>query len=303
MGFLYSSLLPAKSYISHDAFCIVDDRSCVSLADACRSSFCSRMVNSTCHSFLPLICHVGHFLAANHQRSWPETENQVTIARRWKAKDKERNRFLVLSAPILVSERLAGCDAAIQKPIGVDTEPIHQSRSGPRRQPLASPVPESAAGIDHKPRLKPANVRGSESTPQEGPHEEPARNRHISASYQEEQKPSLCLLEDNDDAANVPLPPSPSPILLVDRSKGQENGPASIAASFKKRQPEADDDEDTKISVCLKKLRNHKQLVTICVKRYDGNVAFPAVLAKTSDQPSKFDASRELYLWNMYERG
>ena len=250
-----------------------------------------------------LICHVSHSLAANHQRLGPETENQVTIAGRWKTKDKTGNRFLVLSAPIIVSKRLAGCDAANQKPIGVDTEPIHQSRSGPRRQPSASPVPESAAGIDHKPRLKLENVRGSESTPQEGPHKEPARNRHISASYEEEQKPSLCSLEDNDDAANVPLPPSPSPNLLVDRSKGQENGAASIAASFKQRQRDADEDEDTTISVHLKKLRNHKQLVTIWGERDDAKVAFSAVLAETSDRPSKFDASGELDPWNMYERG
>lgn len=162
MGILYDSSMPSKSHVSHDPFSIVNDRSCISFTDTSRSSCYSRTVNSVCHSFLPLTCHVGHSLAAaNHRRPLPAIEDQVTITGRQKAKDK-RHGFLILSAPITVC-----CGAATQNMVDADPRSIRQSRFGARRQLLTSPLPESAASIDHKRHLKLADLRGSEITPQQ----------------------------------------------------------------------------------------------------------------------------------------
>ena len=293
MVVLFNSSRPSQCHMSDDGFCIVDDRSCTSFATKYRSACYPRTASSLYHSGLLVICRLGHVRNANHQWSLPTTGNKVK-ANEGSGKAKHKSDGLsALSATASVPGRSICCSSGTQKSDNVLTSPIHESQLGARAQPLGSLTPGDAANVDSKPRMKSASLGDKQKGAQKKPLEESVQDRHMAESRREELKLSFSSFEDNINAADVPLPPSPSPMLLVDRSKGRNHGPAATAGRFEKRQRDDSDDEIKPNPVHFKKVMRRTLKITVSTQQHDARVLLLEILAKPCNRLSTFEVARE----------
>lgn len=294
MGVLCYSSRPLQHQLTHDSFDIVDDRSCVSFPSESRSAYHSRAASSLYHSFLLVICHVRIIRnASQHQGSLPVVEDQVKPFQEGETSKTNSNYHSVLSVGTNTSRRSLSCDVGTRAFDDINVGTIHHSRVRARKLSLESLSAGATADIDTKSLINPPS-RGEDRTQfQRNPLGEYVKDREIAKSRRDEQKPSICSSEDNVDAADVPLPPSPTFMRRVDRTKGRQISITSFAASVVKRQRDGSDDDTTQVSVQFKRAMTCTQKLRISVHLHDPSGNFPALLAKPNDRTSTFDISRE----------
>lgn len=291
MGVLFNSPRTSQCHMSDDGFCIVDDRSCTSFGTKHRSTRYSRTASSLYHSFLVVICRVGHVHNANHHRSLPTTgDNKKTDEGSGKA-EHTTDGPLALSTTAAVPGQSICCSAGTQESDNVLTSLIHKSRSDAKIQPLGSLIAGDSANADSKPRIKSASLGDKQNGAQEEPPEESIS--HVAESRREELTLSFSSFDDEFNAADVPLPPSPAPMLLVDRSKGGNYGQAPTAGRFEKRRRDDSDDEITPNPVCFKRVMRRTLEITVSMRQDDAKVMLLEVVAKASNRPSTFEVARE----------
>ncbi len=235
MGALYSSSRPSHCHTNHDGFCIVDDRSCISFATKYRSTSYSKTACSLYHSFLLVICHVGHVHDASDEQCLPGIGDQVKTTEGSTKAKYNGGGLLVPSATTRVRGLSFSCGPGTSELDNIPTGSIHQSRIGARKEPLGSLGPGGPANIDNKPHLKPASLGDKQMASQAEVLEGFSKDQHIAQSCQKAQKVSFCRVKDNTNAATASLHPSPAPTLLVEHPKGREHGLASVASRFEKR--------------------------------------------------------------------
>ena len=291
MGVLYNSSIPSQCNVYHDSFCIVDDRSCASFSTRHRSAYYSGTALRLYHSFLLVICRVGH--VHNTSRHWLLQGNgdEVKTLERSKKAEHKSDGTLALSGKMTTRRWPASCGAGTRK--SEDLTPIHHSRDGAREQPLDELAPGDAGHTGGKPVPKPASLADDRSATHANPWVDSIKTRGIAESRQEEQKFSVCALEDCINAADVPLPPSPPPLTLNDDSNRGEHVLDSVAGRCENR-PRDDSHEDvTEIPVCSKKVKRRLQNVIVNERQPDAKTMLSAVLAEPKYSLPKFEVPRK----------
>ena len=274
MGVLCDSSIPSQCNVYHDSFCIIDDRSCASFSTRRRSAYFS-----------------GHVHHTSHQWSPQENGEKSKILERSKKAELKSDGTLSLSDETTIRRWPASCGARNRK--SENPTLIHQPRHGARKQPLDELAPEDACDTDGKPVSKLASLGDDHPATQANPGEEPIKDQGIAKSHQEEQKLSFYALEDNTNAADVPLPPSPPPLPLKDHHKRREQILASVAGRLVKR-PRDDNHEDVpQISVHFKRVMRYSQKVTVHVQQPDAKTTLCAVSAEPRDSLPRFEVSRK----------
>ena len=270
--------------MNHDDELGVDDQSCVPFATEPRSAHSSRAESSSYHSLLLVLCRVGHIHYATRPKSLPHTGDQLKSVERTEKAEHESSGLATLSATTTVREGLVSCTPGTRKPKNTLAVSIYKSRLDNREQPLGSLAPEDAADMDRKPHstLENSDSNQAETDHQAKPLEETVRPP-IAKARQGKLETSSCSFEDHVDPADVPLPPSPSSILLVNRSNGGKLDLASTAGYSNKRQRDDFDNDLEQISVPSKKVMPRKQKTTVSERR--DYKWLPALLAESNKFP------------------
>ena len=301
MGVLYNSSIPSQCKVYHDSFCIVDDRSCASFSTRHRSAYYSGTAPRLYNSFLLVICRVGH--VHNTSQHWLLQGNgdEVKTLERSKKAEHKSDGTLALSGKMTTRRWPASCGSGTRK--SEDLTPIHHSRDGAREQPLDELAPGDAGHTGGKPVPKPASLADDHPATHAYPWVDSIKTRGIAESRQEEQKFSVCALEDYINAADVPLPPSPPPLPLNDEPKGKEHVLASVAGRLEKR-PRDDNQEDvTQIPVYFKKVMRASRNVTEYEQQSNTKAILSAIFAEPKDSLPKFEVTRkDIELWTRVER-
>ena len=291
MGVLYNSSIPSQCNVYHDSFSINDDRSCASFSTRHRSAYYSGTASRLYHSFLLVICHVGHVRGTSHQWSLQGNGDKVKTLERIENAEDKSDGTLALSGKMTIRRGPASCGAATRK--SENLTPIHQSRHAARKQPPDELAPGDAGDTDSRPISKPASLGNNHPATQANPGAESIKDRAIAESRQEKQKFSVCALEDNIDAADVPLPPSPPPLPLNDHNKGREHVLASVVSRLQKRAREDNYEDVTQIPVHFKKVMRRSQKVTVYEQQPDAKSILSAILAEPKDSLPTFEVSRK----------
>ena len=284
MGVLYGWKRFSECHMNHDDVLGVDDQSCVPFATEPRSAHSSRAKSSVYHSLLLVLCRVGHIYYATRPKSLPHTGDQLNSVERTEKAEHESSGLATLSATTTVREGLVSRTPGTRKRKNTLTVSIYKSRLDSREQPLGSLAPEDAADMDRKPHstLEIPDSNQAETVHQAKPLEETVGSPIVRAR-QGKLETSFCSFEDNVDPADVPLPPSPSSMLLVNRSNGRKLDLASTAGYSNKRQRDDFDIDLQQISVPSKKVMPRKQKTTVSERRdYQW---LPALLAESSHFP------------------
>ena len=291
MGVLYNPSIPSQCNVYHDSFCIKDDRSCASFPTRHRNACYSGTASRLYHSFLLVICHVGHVRVTSHEWSLQGNGGIVKILERTQNAEHKSDGTLALSGKITIRRPPASCGAAPRK--SEILTPILQSRHAARKQPPDELASGDAGDTDGKPIAKPACVGDNHPAIQANPGAESIKDRGIAESRQEEQTLSVCALEDNINAADVPLPPSPPPLPLNDHPEGREYVLASVAGRLEKRPREDNHEDVTQNPVHFKKVMRRSQNVTVYEQQPDAKTILFAVLAEPKDSQPTFEISRK----------
>ena len=291
MGVLYNPSIHSQCNVYHDSFCIKDDRSCASLSMRHRSAYYSGTASKFYHSFLLVVCHVGHVRGTSHQWSLQGDGDKVKTLGRIQNAEHKSDGTLVLSGKMTIRRRPASCGAAPRK--SENLTPILQSRHAARKLPPDELAPGDAGGTDGNPISKPASLRDNHPATQANPGIESIKDRGSAESRQEEQKFSVCALEDNINAADVSLPPSPPPLPLNDYPEGRKYVLASVAGRLEKRPREDNHEELTQNPVHFKKVMRRSQNVTVYEQQPDAKTILSAVIAEPKDSLPTFEISRK----------
>ena len=292
MGVLYDSSRPPQCHMKHESFCIVDDRSSVLFSTKYRNACYSKTASSLYHSFLLVICRVGHVRDASYPRSLPEFGDHVNTNETNENAKSESNRPLAPLTTSTIRGESISCDAGNQKSVNALTGPIHQSR-------LGTAIESGSLGLGHRvdvdsrPRLQPAGLGDAQLSSLAQPVDESIKDRRNAESRQEKQKTFFCILDNNFNAADVPLPPSPLLMPSGDRPSDREDSLASITSGIRKRLRDESDDDIIQISVSFKKAMTCTRMIAVSVQEPDHRVIISALTAQASDRPSIFDVSRE----------
>lgn len=294
MGVLYYSSRPSQLQLTHDSFDIVNDRSSVSFSFDSRSACQSRAASSLCHSFLLVICNIGQIRkASHHQRSLPVVEDRLKPFEEGKTSKTNSNNNLVLPVGANASRRSLSCDVGTRAFDDINVGTIHHSRLRARNLSLGSLSAGATADIDTESLTKSPFRVENQTRFQRVPLREYVKDRQIAESRRDKQKSLICSFEDNLNAADVPLPPSPTIVPLVDRPKGRQQSVTSIAGSVIKRQRDDSDDDTKQGSVQFKRAMTCTQNVRISMQLHDAYGKVPGSLAELNDRTSAFDTSRE----------
>ena len=285
MGVLYNSSTPSQCNCYHDSFCINDDRSCASFSTRRRSAYFSGTAPRLYHSFLLVLCRVGHVHHSSHQWSLQENGDKFKILERSKKGELKSDGTLALSGKTTIRKWPASCEARIWK--SENPTLIHQPR---HEDELA---PEDACDADEKSVSKLASLGDDHPATQANPGEEPIKDQGFAESRQEELKLSICALEDTINAADVPLPPSPTLPPLNDRHRRKEQILASVAGRLEKRPRDDNDEDGTHMPVLFKRLMRYSQKATVYVQQPDAKTILCALPAELRDSLPRFEVSRK----------
>ena len=281
MGVLYDSSRPSKGHLNYESFSVVDDSSCVSFSSKYRSACYPRTASSIYHGLLLVICRVGSVRNAKHQHSPPVVGDQVKPLERSK-KAKHKSDEHSASSPITNQRsRSASCDAGTRVLDPALKGPINQSRLGARKLSLDSLLVKASTDIASKPQ----------AVFQAKPSVEFVKDRQIAESRREGQNILIIQSEDNVNPAEVPLPPSPCLLPVVERLEGRKQATASIAGIVVKRQREESNDDTTESPFQFKKAMRWTKRVTVSVQLHDTNGTVLALLAEPRAEPSTFDVA------------
>ena len=291
MGVLYNSSIPSQCNVYYDSFSINDDRSCASFSTRHRSACYSGTASRLYHSFLLVICHVGHVRGISYQWSLQGNGDKVKTLEGIENAENKSDGTLALSGKMTIRRRPVSCGAATRK--SENLTPIHQSRHAARKEPPDELAPGDAGDTDGKPISKPASLENNHPATQANPGAESIRGRAVAESRQEKQKFSVYALEDEINAANVPLPPSPPPLPLNDHHKGREHVLASVVGRLQKRAREDNYGDVTQTPVHFKKVMRRSQNVMVYEQQLDAKTIFSAVLAEPIGSLPTFEVSRK----------
>lgn len=280
--------------MTRDSFDIVDDRSRVSLRSASRSAYHSRTASSQYHSFLVIICRVGPIGKASYfQWPVPKVEDQVEPLEENETTKINSNDQSILSVRRNALRRSLSCGYGTQAFDDINVGTIHRSRLRVRTLSLGSFTVGDTAETNTEPLKQPSLWREDRTKSQEKPLGEYIEGQEIAESRPDEQNASIFSNEDDLNAADVPLPPSPTTMPLVHRPKSGQQSIKSLAGSAIKRRREDGDDDTAQVSVQLKKVLTCTQKVTVSMQLVDTYSKAPTLLVEPNDLTSTFDISRK----------
>ena len=291
MGVLYNSLMPPQCHMKHESFCIVDDRSSILFSTRYLNACYSKTASSFYHSFLLVICRVGHVHDASYPRSLPEFGDHINTNETNENTKSESNRPLAPLTTSTIRGESISCDARNRKSINALTGPIHQSRLGTAIESVSLGL-ESSVDVDSRPLLQPAALGDAQLSSLAQPVDGSIKDRRNAESRQEKHKTLFSLLDNNFNAADVPLPPSPLLMPSDDSPRDREDSLASITSGIRKRLRDESDDDIIQISVSFKKAMTRTRMIAVSVQKPDHRVIISSLIAQASDRPSIFNVSR-----------
>ena len=300
MGVLYSLSIPSQCNVYHDSFSIIDDRSCVSSCKNRHSTYFSGTVSELYHSFLFVICRVGHVDSTSHQWPLQGIKDPVKTLGQSKKTEEKNNGLLEGPGQSILRRRFVSCGAETRKPDFPTT--IHRSRHGSENQ-LDELAPGDAGAVDGKPLPKLASLGDHHPAIQANPGEESINNESFAESRQEERKLSAGVLEDNINAADVPLPLSPPLLPLNDHPKGRKQVLPCVAGRLEKRQRDDNHEDVTQFPVRFKKVMSRSQKVlapSVYVQQPDAITLLSAVPVKPRDSLPRFEVARKDRAMDVY---
>ena len=292
MGVLYDSSRPPRCHMKLDSYCIVDDRSSISFATRYRNARYSKTASSLYHSFLLVVCRVGHVHDTTHPRSLPDFGDHASINVTNENSKSDSNQPLASLTTSTLGEESIGCDGRNQKSVNALSGPIHQSR-------LGTAIESDSLGLGHgmnvdsRTRLQPAGSTDAQTSSLAQRFDASIKDPRNAESRQEKQNMLFSLLNDTFNAADIPLPPSPLLMPSDNCPSDREDSLASITSRVRKRLRDDSEDEIIQIPVSFKKAMMRTRMIAVSVQEPDHRVIISALTAQASDRPSMFNVSRE----------